>query len=95
MAIVLLSIDREMLVESSYINDEIDKARQSSSGRIIRQKEPNNLETPFGEVDFFLTPTELFYIRSHSRAPKLELVRVSSLPCTLKNASSVLCGYPA
>src|ERR1700675_1890022 len=49
------------------------KARQSSSiGLIIRQKEPNNLETPFDRVDSFLTPTELFYIRSHFSAPKLE-----------------------
>ncbi|MEY2606865.1 MAG: hypothetical protein QOH31_4698, partial [Verrucomicrobiota bacterium] len=49
-------------------------ARQSSSsGLIIRQKEPNNLETPVDRVDSFLTPTELFYIRSHSPAPKLEL----------------------
>ena len=34
-------------------------------GLIIRQKEPTNLETPFDQVDSFLTPTELFYIRSH------------------------------
>ncbi len=62
-----------MLVATSYIKDEINKARQSSSGLIIRQKEPNNLETPFDEVDSFLTPTELFYIRSHFPAPKLEV----------------------
>jgi DMSO/TMAO reductase YedYZ molybdopterin-dependent catalytic subunit len=31
------------------------------------------LETPVDRVDSFLTPTELFYIRSHSPAPKLEL----------------------
>ena len=50
------------------------KARQSSSmGLIIRQKEPNNLETPFDQVDAFLTPRELFYIRSHFPAPKLDL----------------------
>src|SRR6201993_2826967 len=42
-------------------------------GLIIRQKEPNNLETPFDQVDSFLTPTELFYIRSHFPAPKLNL----------------------
>jgi len=49
------------------------KPRQSSSiGLIIRQKEPNNLETPFDRVDSFLTPTELFYIRSHFPAPKLD-----------------------
>src|ERR1700676_903949 len=51
---------------------EIKKAHQSSSiGLIIRQKEPNNLETPFDQVDSFLTPTELFYIRSHFPAPKV------------------------
>ena len=51
-----------------------NKVNQSSSiGLIIRQKEPNNLETPVDRVDSFLTPTELFYIRSHSPAPKLEL----------------------
>ena len=47
--------------------------RSSSVGLIIRQKEPNNLETPFDQIDSFLTPTELFYIRSHFPSPKLEL----------------------
>jgi DMSO/TMAO reductase YedYZ molybdopterin-dependent catalytic subunit len=50
------------------------KALESSSaGLIIRQKEPANLETPLDQVDSYLTPTELFYIRSHFPAPKLEL----------------------
>src|SRR6266404_170935 len=44
-----------------------------SAGLIIRQKEPTNLETPLDQVDSYLTPTELFYIRSHFQAPKLEL----------------------
>jgi len=53
----------------------IEITRQSSSmGLIIRQKEPDNLESPFLPVDSFLTPTELFYIRSHFAAPKLDLV---------------------
>src|SRR5260370_24261615 len=57
-----------------YTGGEIKKARQSSSmGLIIRQKEPANLETPFDQVDSFLTPTKLFYIRSHFPAPKLDL----------------------
>jgi DMSO/TMAO reductase YedYZ molybdopterin-dependent catalytic subunit len=47
--------------------------RSSSVGLIIRQKEPNNLEMPFDQVDSFLTPTELFYIRSHFTTPKLEI----------------------
>src|SRR5258707_8910175 len=47
--------------------------RQSSpAGLIIRQKEPNNLETPFDQLDSFFTPTELFYIRSHFTAPTLD-----------------------
>jgi hypothetical protein len=47
--------------------------RHYTSGLIIRQKEPNNLETPVDRIDSFLTPTELFYVRSHSQTPKLEL----------------------
>src|SRR6516225_10855091 len=45
----------------------------SSVGLIIRQQEPKVLETPLDRVDSFLTPTEAFYVRSHSPAPKLEL----------------------
>ena len=60
--------------QKHYAGGEIKKARQSSSmGLIIRQKQPSNLETPFVQVDSFLTPTELFYIRSHFPAPKLDL----------------------
>jgi DMSO/TMAO reductase YedYZ molybdopterin-dependent catalytic subunit len=43
------------------------------AGLTIRQKEPVNLETPFDQVDSYLTPTELFYIRSHFPAPKLDV----------------------
>src|SRR5258708_38358470 len=45
----------------------------SSMGRVIRQKEPKNLETPFGQIDSFLTPTELFYIRSHFPTPSVDV----------------------
>src|SRR6516162_10123604 len=44
-----------------------------SAGLIIRQKAPTNLETRLDQVDSYLTPTELFYIRSHFPAPKLDL----------------------
>src|SRR3954468_945539 len=47
--------------------------QSNSAGLIIRQKEPHNLETPFDQVDSYLTPTELFYIRSHFPAPRLDL----------------------
>src|SRR2546426_12076533 len=50
------------------------KAPQSSSaGLIIRQREPTNLETPLDQVDSYLTPTELFYVRSHFPTPKIGL----------------------
>src|SRR2546430_17296519 len=44
----------------------------SSAGLIIRQKEPKNLEAPFDRIDSYLTPTELFYIRSHFPIPNLD-----------------------
>ena len=60
--------------QKHYTGGEIKKTRQPSSmGLIIRQKELTNLETPFDQLDSFLTPTELFYIRSHFPAPKLDL----------------------
>src|SRR5258708_21837190 len=43
-----------------------------SIGLITRQTEPRVLETPLNKVDSFLTPTDLFYVRSHSPAPKLD-----------------------
>lgn len=39
---------------------------------IIREREPLNLEYPFDHLDDFLTPNDLFYIRSHFPAPKLD-----------------------
>jgi len=45
----------------------------AAAGLIIRQKEPTNLETPLDQVDSYLTPTGLFYIRSHFAAPRLDV----------------------
>ncbi|MEA2981666.1 MAG: hypothetical protein QOF09_3489 [Alphaproteobacteria bacterium] len=51
----------------------LDKtARFSSAGMTIRQKEPKNLEAPFDQLNSYLTPAELFYIRSHFPIPKLD-----------------------
>src|SRR6202795_473983 len=41
-------------------------------GLIIRQKDPNNLEMPFDQLMEFITPSELFYIRSHFATPDLD-----------------------
>jgi DMSO/TMAO reductase YedYZ molybdopterin-dependent catalytic subunit len=43
-------------------------------GLIIRQKDPNNLEMPFDQLDDFITPAELFYIRSHFPTPQIDPV---------------------
>src|ERR1700692_3465670 len=43
-------------------------------GLIIRQKDPNNLEMPFDQLHEFITPSELFYIRSHFSTPNLDPV---------------------
>lgn len=38
---------------------------------ITREKEPLNLEMPFGELKNFITPTDRFYIRCHFPIPKI------------------------
>jgi DMSO/TMAO reductase YedYZ molybdopterin-dependent catalytic subunit len=49
-----------------------ERSRLFSAGLTIRQKEPKNLESPFDRIDSYLTPTELFYIRSHFPIPALD-----------------------
>jgi DMSO/TMAO reductase YedYZ molybdopterin-dependent catalytic subunit len=44
------------------------------SGLIIRQKDPNNLEMPFDQLGDFITPAELFYVRSHFPTPEIDPV---------------------
>lgn len=39
---------------------------------IIREKEPANLEMPFGTLDGFITPNDRFYIRSHFPVPQID-----------------------
>lgn len=53
----------------------VDTTKQFlSAGLVIRQKEPKNLEAPFDQIDSYLTPSELFYIRSHFPVPALDRV---------------------
>ncbi len=40
---------------------------------IIREKEPANLEMPFGKLDGFLTPNDQFYVRSHFPVPEIDV----------------------
>lgn len=41
-------------------------------GRIVRSKEPLNLEMPFETAESFITPTESFYVRTHFPIPKID-----------------------
>src|SRR5258707_7970326 len=45
---------------------------RNSSGLIIREEQPRNLEFPFDRLDTYLTPVESFYIRSHNSGPILQ-----------------------
>jgi DMSO/TMAO reductase YedYZ molybdopterin-dependent catalytic subunit len=40
---------------------------------IVRESEPRNLESPFSGLNGFITPSDLFYIRSHFAVPKLDV----------------------
>jgi DMSO/TMAO reductase YedYZ molybdopterin-dependent catalytic subunit len=60
------------IVDAKKFEDtQTNMAVPSGVGMIIRQKEPINFEFPFDKLDSFLTPNDLFYIRSHFRAPEL------------------------
>jgi DMSO/TMAO reductase YedYZ molybdopterin-dependent catalytic subunit len=39
---------------------------------ITREKQPANLEMPFGTLDGFITPTERFYVRCHFPIPEID-----------------------
>ena len=39
---------------------------------ITREKEPPNLEMPFGALEGLVTPTERFYVRCHFPIPKID-----------------------
>jgi DMSO/TMAO reductase YedYZ molybdopterin-dependent catalytic subunit len=48
-------------------------AAEEAEARLIpRQKNPDNLEFPFGTLKNFFTPNDLFYVRNHFPAPKLQ-----------------------
>ncbi|WP_447980006.1 sulfite oxidase [Candidatus Nitrospira bockiana] len=51
-------------------NPQIDK-----SGLIIREAEPQNLETPVHRLRTWITPNDLFYVRTHNDTPHVDLGR--------------------
>lgn len=44
---------------------------QDGDGFIIREMEPQNIESPASAFSTFLTSTERFYVRSHFKQPEL------------------------
>ena len=45
---------------------------QLRDGKIVRGEDPLNLEMPFEKLDGLITPTELFYVRTHFPIPKID-----------------------
>lgn len=44
----------------------------SSGGMIMRERDPLNLEMPFGSLDGFITPVDRFYVRNHFSIPQID-----------------------
>src|SRR4029077_17311869 len=42
------------------------------AGKIVRGENPLNLEMPFEQLEGFITPTELFYVRTHFPIPHID-----------------------
>jgi DMSO/TMAO reductase YedYZ molybdopterin-dependent catalytic subunit len=40
---------------------------------IVREREPLNLEMPFGSLDEFLTPVDRFFVRGHFAIPQIDM----------------------
>jgi DMSO/TMAO reductase YedYZ molybdopterin-dependent catalytic subunit len=47
-------------------------AAQDKPGLPVRQSEPRNLESAFGDQTAFLTPNDQFFVRSHFAAPTID-----------------------
>lgn len=47
-------------------------SRKFKNGKIVRSEDPPNLEMPFDKLDGFITPTEMFYVRTHFPIPEID-----------------------
>ncbi|MFN4259879.1 MAG: sulfite oxidase [Gemmataceae bacterium] len=50
----------------------MDQGERLVPALIIRQRNPNNLEFPFSTLNRFLTPNDLFFVRTHFEVPELD-----------------------
>jgi DMSO/TMAO reductase YedYZ molybdopterin-dependent catalytic subunit len=48
------------------------RSPEREGARIVREREPRNLESPFAALSDFITPTEQFYVRNHFAQPALD-----------------------
>ncbi|HVW01683.1 MAG TPA: sulfite oxidase [Planctomycetaceae bacterium] len=47
--------------------------QSTASGLIVREKLPENLETPLSGFEQYITPNDLFYVRDHFARPEIDL----------------------
>jgi DMSO/TMAO reductase YedYZ molybdopterin-dependent catalytic subunit len=50
-----------------------DGSMFAPGGMIVREREPLNLEMPFGSLDGFITPVDRFFVRSHFSIPQIDV----------------------
>lgn len=49
-----------------------EKQHRKSAEMVVRQEDPLNLETPLHQANTYITPSELFYVRSHFEMPRID-----------------------
>jgi DMSO/TMAO reductase YedYZ molybdopterin-dependent catalytic subunit len=64
LALSLLGADRHV-----HAADE----ERTSNELIVREKSPENLETPLSAFDQYITPNDLFYVRDHFARPEIDI----------------------
>ena len=76
---ISLHVDRksgELTLSTSETTDDGCRPGELSTARLLlRESEPLNLESPFAELSARVTPSELFYVRSHFPVPEIDASR--------------------
>jgi hypothetical protein len=55
------------------LNAGAQPALLAPGGMIVREREPLNLEMPFGSLDGFITPVGRFFVRNHFSIPQIDV----------------------
>jgi sulfite oxidase len=59
--------------QSVLLSKLLAQTRTPSSKFIVRSENPQDLETPINLLDTWITPNDLFYVRSHIYTPKVDM----------------------